>query len=294
MKKMVFVVLHYLTTDDTVECVSSIRRCCADGEYQIIIVDNASPNKSGKQLMEKYEKDKDIDLLILENNLGFARGNNVGIAYARNKYDPKYIVTLNNDIVLLQENTIELIEHEFCKSKFAVLGPMVYTADGRCSDNPGTNKPLSLCELEKKIAEYEKNLFRCRWRLRKIYAIWTALKNRVYKTNIKDDMHKQYLHREYNVQLHGCFLCFSEEYFKHFDGFYPETFLYMEEDILFYLTQQKKLTTVYLPELKVFHKEDSSSNAAWKSNRKRDINKVRYALESAEAFKKLLLKESGT
>lgn len=90
MKKMVFVVLHYLTTDDTVECVSSIRRCCADGEYQIIIVDNASPNKSGKQLMEKYEKDKDIDLLILENNLGFARGNNVGIAYARNKYDPKY------------------------------------------------------------------------------------------------------------------------------------------------------------------------------------------------------------
>lgn len=239
MKKMVFVVLHYLTTDDTVECVSSIRRCCADGEYQIIIVDNASPNKSGKQLMEKYEKDKDIDLLILENNLGFARGNNVGIAYARNKYDPKYIVTLNNDIVLLQENTIELIEHEFCESKFAVLGPMVYTADGRCNDNPGTNKPLSLCELEKKIAEYEKNLFLCRWKLRKIYAIWTALKNRVYKTNIKDDMHKQYLHREYNVQLHGCFLCFSEEYFKHFDGFYPETFLYMEEDILFYLTQQK-------------------------------------------------------
>lgn len=191
MKKMVFVVLHYLTTDDTVECVSSIRRCCADGEYQIIIVDNASPNKSGKQLMEKYEKDKDIDLLILENNLGFARGNNVGIAYARNKYDPKYIVTLNNDIVLLQENTIELIEHEFCESKFAVLGPMVYTADGRCSDNPGTNKPLSLCELEKKIAEYEKNLFLCRWKLRKIYAIWTALKNRVYKTNIKDDRHKQ-------------------------------------------------------------------------------------------------------
>ena len=45
MKKMVFVVLHYLTTDDTVECVSSIRRCCADGEYQIIIVDNASPNR---------------------------------------------------------------------------------------------------------------------------------------------------------------------------------------------------------------------------------------------------------
>ena len=67
-----------------------------------------------------------------------------------------------------------------------------------------------------------------------------------------------------------------------------------QDNQLIYLTQQKKLTTVYLPELKVFHKEDSSSNAAWKSNRKRDINKVRYALESAEAFKKLLLKESGT
>lgn len=294
MKKIVFVVLHYLTTDDTIECVTSIRQCCADSDYQIIIVDNASPNKSGKQLMEKYKQDKDVDLLILEKNLGFARGNNVGIAYAREKYNPKYIVTLNNDIVLLQKNTIELIENEFHESKFAVLGPMIYTADGKCNDNPGVDKPLSLHELEKKIDDYKRNCFLCRWKLRKIYAIWTELKNRTNKTSIKGDIHKQYLYREYNIQLHGCFLCFSKEYFKHFNGFYPETFLYMEEDILFYLTRQKKLTTVYLPELKVFHKEDSSSNAAWKSSRKRDINKARYVLESAEKFKKLLLKESGT
>lgn len=294
MKKIVFVILHYLTVDDTVECVSSIRQCCTDSEYQIVVVDNASPNRSGKQLMEMYKNDNDVDLLILESNLGFARGNNAGIVYAREKYDPKYIVALNNDIILLQRNTIELIEREYCESKFAVLGPMIYTADGKCNDNPGVSKPLSLCELEKKIADYRKNLFFCRWKLRRAYAIWNGLKNRVNKTSKKDGTYKQYLNKEYNVQLHGCFLCFSKEYFNCFNGFYPETFLYMEEDILFYLTQQKKLTTVYLPELKVFHKEDSSSNAAWKSNRKRDINKARYVLESAEEFRKLLLKESNT
>lgn len=293
LKNIVFVILHYLTVDDTFNCISSIRQCCNGNEYRIIIVDNASPNESGKQLMEMYGQDKDVDLLILEKNLGFARGNNKGIAYAQEKYEPKYIVVLNNDIVLLQKNTIELIEQEYCKSKFSVLGPMIYTADGKCNDNPGKNKPLSLYELEKQIKKYKKNYFLCKWKLRRVYSVWQNLKNRVTHVHMEDSIHKQYLDKAYNVQLHGCFLCFSKDYFKCFDGFYSKTFLYMEEDILYYLTQWKKLTTVYLPELKVFHKEDSSSNEAWKSNRKRDVNKARYVLESAEEFRKLLLRDGN-
>ena len=35
-----------------------------------------------------------------------------------------------------------------------------------------------------------------------------------------------------DVQLHGAFLIFSENYINTFNGLYNKTFLYMEEDIL--------------------------------------------------------------
>jgi GT2 family glycosyltransferase len=99
--------------------------------------------------------------------------------------------------------------------------------------------------------------------------------------------HNCYLNRAVNVQLHGCFLCFSKKYFEFFDGLFPKTFLNMEEDILFYLTQKEHLTTVYTPKLKVYHKEDSASKARWASDKERGLKKTQYVLESAIEFKKL-------
>lgn len=291
MKKIVFVILHYLTDKDTSECIASIRKCCKEEDYQIVVVDNASPNSSGTYLMNKYAPDNDVDVLILDENIGFAKGNNRGIDYAREKYDPQFMVTLNNDVLLLQKDTVKLIEQEYERSKFSVLGPMVYTADGRCNDNPGVNAVMTLSEANDTVNRLRRAyfLYKCRlgsvyWVLRKIINIITRKNERTFR---------QYIEKEYNVQLHGCFLCFSKEYFKVFEGFYPGTFLYMEEDILFYLTQREKLTTVYLPELKIFHKEDSSSNAAWKTNRARALNKMYYMIQSAKELRRILSADCG-
>ena len=50
MIDIVFVVLHYLTIDDTIECVNSIKEKCKKGNFRIVIVDNASPNNSKNEL----------------------------------------------------------------------------------------------------------------------------------------------------------------------------------------------------------------------------------------------------
>ena len=287
MKKVVFIILHYVAINDTLECVDSIRKYCKGENYQIVIVDNASPNKSGTRLLDLYQKDADIDVIVLDENLGFARGNNAGIDHTRKKYNPEFIVLLNNDVLLLQSNTIELIEQEYNNSGFSVLGPMVYTADGRCNDNPGTNTPMTLEGIDRIINATKKDYCLRKWRLGSLYWFCKRLKDKVLRRK-KENSHRYYLSKKYNIQLHGCFLCFSREYFKLFNGFYPGTFLYMEEDILFYLTQREHLITVYNPELKIFHKEDSASNAVWKTERKRALNKMYYILESAKELKKLI------
>lgn len=293
MCEIVFVILHYMTLDDTVECVKSIRDNCERGKYKIIIVDNASPNASGFELQRQYSEAEDIDLVLLHENTGFAKGNNTGIDVARKRYTPNFIVVMNNDVVLLQKDTLDIIQEEYSKSHFSVLGPMIYTADGRCNDNPGRSTLMSRDEIDAVISENEKSLFLCKWNLWKAYRLLEVIKKKMLhkkNENFKNVIcqHKNYLQKATNIQLHGCFLCFSRNYFNYYDGFYPKTFLYMEEDILFYLTQKKKLVTVYTPKLKIYHKEDSASKAQWTSDKERAVKKAQFVLESAIEFKKIL------
>lgn len=49
----------------------------------IIIVDNCSPNGSGKQLEKMYSKCINITVIINEENQGFAKGNNLGYQYIK-------------------------------------------------------------------------------------------------------------------------------------------------------------------------------------------------------------------
>ena len=80
-----FVILHYQTVSETTQCVSSIINNIEYDNKHIIIVDNSSPNKSGTYLKEYYKYDKNIEVIINKENLGFAKGNNIGYAYARNE-----------------------------------------------------------------------------------------------------------------------------------------------------------------------------------------------------------------
>ena len=57
------------------------------------------------------------------------------------------------------------------------------------------------------------------------------------------------------VLLHGCCLVFSRDFFKVDDGFWEGTFLYAEEEILYYLAAKSGLRMLYSPEVTCIHKE---------------------------------------
>jgi len=57
------------------------------------------------------------------------------------------------------------------------------------------------------------------------------------------------------VLLHGCCLVFSRDFFKVYDGFWEGTFLYAEEEILYYLAAKSGLRMLYSPEVTCIHKE---------------------------------------
>lgn len=75
-------------------CLNSLAEGCEGLKWEAIIVDNGSTDGSQRMVLAEFPE---MQLLDMKANLGFTRGNNVGIRRARGRY----IVLLNNDTVAL-------------------------------------------------------------------------------------------------------------------------------------------------------------------------------------------------
>ena len=54
MKKIVFLILHYINITETQKCVETIKKIIEYKNYEIVIVDNGSKNDTGEYLKNKY------------------------------------------------------------------------------------------------------------------------------------------------------------------------------------------------------------------------------------------------
>lgn len=75
-------------------------------KFEIIVVDNGSKDKSVKVLRKFTPKFKNFKLILSAKNLGFSKGNNLGLKQAKGKY----VVLLNNDCVVDKKWLIELVK----------------------------------------------------------------------------------------------------------------------------------------------------------------------------------------
>ena len=88
-----FIILQYGRPDLTFDCIKSIQENVQDATKLIVVVDNCSPDDSADQIRNAFADNEEIVLLQTEQNMGFARGNNVGYEYAREKCN--FICILN-------------------------------------------------------------------------------------------------------------------------------------------------------------------------------------------------------
>ena len=96
-------VINYKCYEKTIKCIESIQKTIQT-PYKIYLLENGSENESANILKEKYCNDDRIELLISNQNHGYARGNNICIKRMRQD-GCKYGIISNNDIVCV-ENTI--------------------------------------------------------------------------------------------------------------------------------------------------------------------------------------------
>ena len=255
-----FVILHYLNAEETKKCVDSLIRNIKCDSYQIIIVDNGSNNGTYEELYSLYNERSNIILLKSNTNLGFACGNNIGFQYAKYKCKSKFIILINSDTIITQENFCSVISEKYIVNKFALLGPDVLTSNLENHSNPMALPLFDVKSVKNLVNNCKRKLVLCKLRIEPIYAIYKRLKNKVLKRK-KMDFTKEWC----NIKIHGCCLIFSEEYILKFEGLYDKTFLYGEEEILCYLCEKNNLKIMYTPDLKIIHNESASTKKQYKN-----------------------------
>lgn len=286
-EKFTFLILHYLTIKDTQECVESILNTINYNNYDIVIVDNGSPNNTGEKLLELYKNNSKIKVLINKTNLGFAKGNNIGFKYIKENLGSDFIIMINNDIIMEDKNFVGKIVQEYKRDPFHILGPKIISLVDKKNQNPmpvlfEDSKGLKRQILKVRILLLL-NYFHLDNYLMKIKN--TIFQKEKYNFNDFEELPSKYM-------LHGSCLIFSKDYINRYNGLYNKTFMYREEDILYFIAKRDNLIMRYFENTYVFHKEDSATNAFLKKDQKKRRFSYKHTINSYRELYKLMLKSN--
>ena len=266
INKIGFVILHYLVFETTKKCVESIMESVDTNQYCIIIVDNGSGNGSGEKLQALYKGHDNITVVLNSQNLGFARGNNVGFKYAKEIEKCDFICMMNNDTILEQKDFSQSIVNEYKNYDCAVMGPQVLMSDNTVilqARKLGTVKMYQRELLRLHIAE-----FMIKFGID--ISVFPKLVRKILKKEIKAyfpvSVENGIIE---NVVLEGCCLIFTPIYLRMFDGIDDRTFMYREEELLYVRLMKHHLKSLYSEKIHIKHLEDVSTDSAMTSDREK-------------------------
>ena len=282
-----FIILHYLNFEDTCDCINSVKKYIDTNDYGIVVVDNNSMNGSFQKIKEIYQE-KNIVCIENTKNEGYARGNNKGIKYARKHWKPEYVVILNNDTCLVNNNFYDVISKKYLKYHFAALGPMVLTKDGTCNTNPISIGLPSEKEVLHEIRHYKTKQVINSIGLITMYELYSKIKSALIGKE-----HDFIIEDLLDVRLNGCCIVFSDIFFEYFDGFDESTFMYFEEAILHLHLNFCNLVSLYTPDLMIFHKECASTNLSQNTVKSKIAFQSKYRCESRQRYLKILKRYQG-
>ncbi len=118
------IIVNWNVRDLLDACLASIYASDLEAvNYEIIVVDSASDDDSIDMLREKYPA---VILLPQTKNIGFTRGNNIGLARAKGDY----LLLLNPDTELSPEAVALLLKYLKADPQVGIIGPHTLNTDG--------------------------------------------------------------------------------------------------------------------------------------------------------------------
>jgi len=283
MERIVFVVLHYETLDDTKKCIDSLLKYLAGDEVHIVAVDNGSANGKLSALQDGYRHIPQVHWIYSAKNLGFAKGNNLGYRYAKYQLGANVIVLANNDLVFEQKDFIEKLRKQLAQTGFDVAGPKIFSLVDSKNQNPVQVQYKDRSGVLKRLIKY--NI---------LYLSSLLNMDILLKRKFAREIEEFVPSADEDFQLHGACMIFAGDYLRRFDGLYDKTFMYGEENILKHIVRCFGLKMCYLEDVSVYHKEGSSTQAIWGKGVKSRRFYYRWNIHSCRLLSRLMRKKNLT
>ena len=237
------VILNYENYMDTFECADSILKHTLS-DHPVVIVDNGSANDSYRTLVERYEGHPRVDVLRSDRNLGFARGNNIGINHLRRNRECDTVFVCNNDVVV-QEGLFEKVA-ALEIGNTAVISPRVLQTDG--SDQ---RPSVETNDMVRTLLYFYKSLAGVI--LRSVFKPASFAASTPVIPYERPNQYKKHV-------VHGCAFFLTPVFFKHYAQPYPRTFLYWEELNLLWYLKKASIGSVVDDTVSVVHKGKQATN----------------------------------
>lgn len=118
------IIINYKTFQLTCNCIDSILKYCSLPDYEIILVENGTAEFNKENTKHWGSR---VQLIISEDNFGFAGGNNLGIQHAQGQY----ILLLNSDTYLLDDAISPVLGYLEKHPEVGVVSAKLCYPDGR-------------------------------------------------------------------------------------------------------------------------------------------------------------------
>lgn len=123
MPDLSIIILTHNTRELLKAAVLSIKERTNEISFETIVVDNASSDGTKEMIKSDFP---DIQYIFNEKNLGFTRGNNIGIEASHGQY----VLLLNSDTEVLDGALDKLVDFMNRHPECGVTGPMLLNTDG--------------------------------------------------------------------------------------------------------------------------------------------------------------------
>lgn len=224
------IIINYNLEDEIDNCLNSLLKTLRNidelsNSFEIIILDNNSPNKSLYKLEQKYNSNN-IHFLFSEKNLGFGKGCN----FCASKANGEFLLFLNPDTIV-EENVFTAILDLFnSDKKIGIIGPQQQTL-----------KPFFDFS-----AGFYPNIFFELFNLFGLGVFFEGfLVNLLTKLNSKDYLNVHW--------ILGAAIFIRKELFDNINGFDKDYFMFFEEVDLCRRVYNKGYKIIYFHKFKIHH-----------------------------------------
>ena len=225
------IILNYNVRYFLEQCLLSVQNALETIDGEIIVIDNNSPDDSCAMIKKRF---RNVKLIQNSENVGFPKGNNIGVAQAKGEY----ICILNPDTVVAEDTFTKVLAFAQQQSDLGIVGCKLIDGTGNFLPESKRGVPTPWVAFTK---------------ITGLYKLFSGTFGKYYAQHLNENQTGKV------DILVGAFMFLKRDLYLEVGGFDEDCFMYSDDIDLSYRILQKGKSNYYFHETTVIHYKGEST-----------------------------------